>query len=85
MLFQYSLSQRWVKATLAITELQALLVNGLWDNKDDDCRDLMEARMRSNGLKFPKLKLNAMAADVLPGEQAKPRTRADLMAVEKLM
>jgi len=69
MLFQYSLSQRWVKATLAITELQALLVNGLWDNKDDDCRDLMEARMRSNGLKFPKLKLNAMAADVLPGEQ----------------
>ena len=69
MLFQYALGQRWVKATLAITELQTLLVNGLWDAQEDECRELMSTRMASNGLKLPKLKLSAMVEDVRAGEQ----------------
>lgn len=68
MLFQWSLSNRWVKPALAITETQALLLNGLWDPKDDACREEMEKRMQREGLKLPKLRVHATANDALPGE-----------------
>merc|ERR1719285_232690 len=70
MLFQYCLQNRWVKAALTVTELQALLLNGLWDHKEDECREAMAAKMQKQGLKLPKLSLNVSAADVAPGESA---------------
>jgi len=68
MLFQWSLSNRWVKPVLCITETQSLLVNGLWDPKDDVCREEMERQMQREGLKLPKLRVHATANDALPGE-----------------
>lgn len=44
-LFKYALHNKWVKAALAITDLQCLLVNGLWDSKDDECRELMQSKV----------------------------------------
>lgn len=67
-LFGYALQCRWVKAVLAITSLQALLVTGLWDPEDDDCRDLHKAKLAFYGLKQPKLSIRADARDVGPGE-----------------
>lgn len=70
MLFQYCLQNRWVKAALTVTELQGLLVNGLWDHKDDECRELMQGKFTRQGLKLPKLNLAVSAADVEPGQKA---------------
>jgi len=70
MLFQYCLQNRWVKAALTVTELQGLLSNGLWDHKDDECRELMSAKMARQSLKLPKLQLAVSAADVEPGAAA---------------
>lgn len=70
MLFQYCLQNRWVKAALSVTEVQALLLNGLWDHKDDECREIMLQKMTRQGLKVPKLSLAVSAADVEPGQQA---------------
>jgi len=67
-LFAYSVQLQWVKATLAITTLQALLVNGLWDHGDDECRTVMKSRLAAVGLKTPKLSLRCTAADVMAGE-----------------
>ena len=69
MLFQYCLQNRWVKAALTVTELQGLLVNGLWDHKDDECRDLMLRKFTRQSLKLPKLSLAVSAADVEPGHK----------------
>mmetsp|Transcript_13937 Transcript_13937/g.35982 ORF Transcript_13937/g.35982 Transcript_13937/m.35982 type:complete len:486 (-) Transcript_13937:149-1606(-) len=67
-LFAYAVQLQWSKASLAITSLQALLVNGLWDHADDECRSLMKSRLGAVGLKAPKLALRCTAADVGPGE-----------------
>jgi len=69
MLFKFCLQNRWVKAALAVTECQALLLNGLWDNKEDDCRDAMRAKMSANGLKLPKLAVACAANDCRPGQK----------------
>jgi len=69
MLFQYCLQNRWVKAALSVSEVQALLLNGLWDHKDDECRELMQLKMTRQGLKVPKLNLAVSVADVEPGQQ----------------
>merc|ERR1712137_1015105 len=76
MLFKWSLQNRWVKAALAITELQALLTNGLWDMKDDECLERMREKMSGAGLKMPKLKLNVMAHDAMPGEKVSIKVEA---------
>jgi len=68
-LFKYALHNKWVKAALAITDLQCLLVNGLWDSKDDECRELMQSKLHEVGMKLPKLNLRCTAADVQPGEK----------------
>lgn len=69
MLFKFCLQNRWVKATLAVTECQALVLNGLWDMKEDECREAMRVRMAASGLKLPKLSLAAMANDCRPGQK----------------
>jgi hypothetical protein len=71
MIFSYSLQCGWVKAALAITELQALLVNGLWDHSDDDCLTSMKHKLSLVGLKMPKLSLRCVAPDVGPGEKVR--------------
>jgi len=76
MLFKYALQNRWVKAALAVTEVQALLSNGLWDMKDDECIEIMREKMSHEGLKMPKLKLNVMAHDALPGEKVSIKVEA---------
>ena len=68
MLFAYTMQVQWVKAVLAISSFQALLVNGLWDPAEDECRTLMRSRLAAVGLKPPKLSLRCTAADVAPGE-----------------
>lgn len=71
MLFKYCLHNRWVKAALAVTECQALVANGLWDAKEDDCRELMRDRMAANGLKLAKLSMTCSANDCRPGGKAR--------------
>jgi len=67
MLFKFCLQNRWVKAALTVTECQAMVLNGLWDQ--NECRELMRTKLADNGLKLPKLVLNARAADVRPKEK----------------
>jgi len=69
MLFKFCLQNRWVKAALAVTECQALVLNGLWDAKEDECREAMRQRMASGGLKLPKLALVCAANDCRPGQK----------------
>lgn len=69
MLFKFCLQNRWVKAALTVTECQALVLNGLWDMKEDDCRELMKKRMAETGLKYPKLSIAAQAKDCRPGQK----------------
>ena len=71
MIFSYSLQCGWVKATLTITELQALLVNGLWDHEDDECITSMKHKLTTVGLKMPKIGLRCVASDVGPGEKVR--------------
>lgn len=71
MLFQYCLQNRWVKAALTVTEVMAMLVSGVWDHKDDECRELMKSKWQRQGLKVPKLTISANCADVEAGAQAK--------------
>jgi len=68
MLFAYSLRCSWIKALLTITELQGLLVTGLWDHSEDECRGHMKTRLRSFGLKMPKVSVHGACGDVQPGE-----------------
>ena len=71
MTFGYCVSVTWVKAALAITELQALLVNNLWDHEDDDCHEAMKQKLSQAGLKMPKLGLRCVASDVQSGQKVK--------------
>ena len=71
MLFQYTLANRWVKPALAMTEMQAMIANGLWDPADDECREMMRAKMLQQGLKYPKLSVQCRAADAQPGEKVR--------------
>jgi len=68
MLFAYSLRCSWIKALLTITELQGLLVTGLWDHSEDECRQHMKTRLRGLGLKMPKVSVQGACGDVQPGE-----------------
>jgi len=67
-LLAYALQLQWAKPALAITALQGLLVNGLWDHADDECKLLQKHKLAAVGLKAPKLTLRCSANDVLPGE-----------------
>lgn len=69
MVFSYSMQCGWVKAVLALTELQACLVNGLWDHADDECRMSMKQKLSAVGLKMPKIGVRCQATDVGPGEK----------------
>ena len=60
-LLAYCIQLQWVKATLAITALQALLTNGLWDHADDECRAIMRTRLSAVRLKYERLKMHASA------------------------
>ena len=51
MLLAYCLQVGWVRATLSITELQGLVINGLWDPRDDECRSHMKLKLGAVGLK----------------------------------
>ena len=61
----------WVKAVLSITSLQSLLRQGLWDHDDDECRDLMKAKLQAMALKHPKINIRAQATDVPAGQKVK--------------
>ena len=50
-LLAYTLQLQWAKPALAVTSLQALLTNGLWDHADDECKVLMKAKLAAVGLK----------------------------------
>ena len=80
-LLSYSIQLQWVKATLAITALQALLTNGLWDHADDECRAIMRTRLSAVGLKLPKLSLRCTAADVFAGETVTVKVSAQRLHV----
>ena len=67
-LLSYSVQLQWVKATLSITALQALLVNGLWDPAEDECKSVMKSRLAAVGLRPPRLTLRCTAPDVMAGE-----------------
>jgi len=67
--FAFSMQSGWTKAVLATTELQALLVNGLWDHADDDCHSLMKQKLHAVGLKMPRISVRATCKDVTPGEK----------------
>jgi len=67
-LLAYTLQLQWAKPALAVTALQALLVNGLWNHVDDECKVLMKAKLAAVGLKAPKMNLRCSASDVLPGD-----------------
>jgi len=71
LLFSVCLTLNWVKAALAITSLQAMLVNGLWDPTDDDCKSHMKSKLQAAGMKVPKVSLRCEAGDVGPGEAVK--------------
>ena len=47
-LFNHALNARWVKVALSSTSLKAMLVNGLWDSEDDECRELQKAKLFIN-------------------------------------
>lgn len=76
MLLRFALQNRWVKAVLACTELQGLMVNGLWDHKDPACREAMKEKIASAGLKMPKVSIAARASDVYAGEQVTIKVEA---------
>ena len=80
-LLSYSVQLQWVKATLAITALQALLTNGLWDHADDECRAIMRTRLSAVGLKLPKLSLRCTAADVFAGETVTVKVSAQRLHI----
>ena len=80
-LLAYCIQLQWVKATLAITALQALLTNGLWDHADDECRAIMRTRLSAVGLKLPKLSLRCTAADVFAGETVTVKVSAQRLHV----
>jgi len=69
MVFSYTLQCAWIKALLAITELQGCLTNGLWGHTDDECLMSMKQKLTSVGLKMPKINIQCKAADVAPGEK----------------
>jgi len=69
MLLAYCLQVGWVKACLAITELQGLLTNGLWHHEDDECRAHMKQKLGVVGLKLPRVSVQCHASDVAPGEK----------------
>jgi len=60
-----------VKATLCITELQALVTNGLWAPTDDECRSHMRTKLAAVGLKLPKISIQGHCSDSAPGERVK--------------
>jgi len=69
MLLKFCLQNRWVKAALTVTECQAMVLNGLWDPKEDECRELMRTRMSQSGLKLPKLSVAAVCPDTRTGQK----------------
>jgi len=71
MLLAYSLQAGWVRATLCITELQALVTNGLWAPTDDECRSHMRTKLAAVGLKLPKISIQGHCSDSAPGERVK--------------
>lgn len=69
MVFSYSVQCGWIKALLAITELQSCLTNGLWGHTDDECLMSMKHKLTAVGLKLPKIAIRCQASDVAPGEK----------------
>uniref|UniRef100_A0A6U5NPC3 Uncharacterized protein n=1 Tax=Calcidiscus leptoporus TaxID=127549 RepID=A0A6U5NPC3_9EUKA len=69
MLFAYAMQRAWIKVVLAVTELQALIANGLWAF-DDECKQRNKAQVAFYGLKPPKLSVRAKVNDAFPGETA---------------
>mmetsp|Transcript_20819 Transcript_20819/g.49882 ORF Transcript_20819/g.49882 Transcript_20819/m.49882 type:complete len:467 (+) Transcript_20819:41-1441(+) len=87
MLFKFCLQNRWVKAALTVTECQALVLNGMWDMKEDECRELMRERMVQSGLKLPKLSISCLANDCRVGQKVVIQvevTRAHAYSEEEL-
>jgi hypothetical protein len=69
MLLTYAMNAGWIKVCTGVTELVALLVNGLWDGDDDECRAHMRQKLAAVGLKPPKLMIRGYAVDAAPGEK----------------
>ena len=68
-------------AQALVFSLQAMVLNGLWDAKDDECRELMRTRMAQSGLKMPKLSIAAKCPDCRPGQKVHcDRSRYILLA-----
>jgi len=68
-LLSYCLQVGWVRATLCVTEIQGLITNGLWDPRDDECRQHMRTKLAAVGLKLPKISIQGHCSDVAPGER----------------
>jgi len=85
--FTYAMQCGWIKVSLAITELQALLLNGLWDHHDDDCHSLMKTKLQAVGLKMPRITVRGKCGDVRPGEKVTLKvdvSRAHAFSAEEL-
>jgi len=61
---------RWVQATLAIARASALISCCLWSHSDEQCIKQMTSVLESDGLPFPKLRLEAACSPKdKPGEK----------------
>lgn len=69
--------QRWVEATLAVARTSGLVANQLWSHEDLEAQVLMAKILKSEGLRRPKLRLEAVCEpkEVLPGGKVSAKVR----------